>query len=60
MIYSLAEVLQQEIRDEMQTANIFALLIDETADVSKVETMSFIFRYALYGEIFENSSHKKM
>ena len=53
MIYSLAEVLRKDIRNEIKAANIFSLLIDETADVSKVEQVSFVFRYALNGEIFE-------
>ena len=66
IINCLATVMRNEILKEVRSARIFSLLVDETADVSKKEQVSFIFKceaglikylnvkYALKGKIFES------
>ena len=53
MVHSIAEVLRREIIEEIRSVEIFSMLIDETADASKKEQVSLIFRYALEGEIYK-------
>lgn len=54
LIGSLATVVRRHILDRILEAEFFTLIIDETADASRVEQVSFVFRYALRGEIFES------
>ena len=49
----MADMVQQEIRDEIQAATFFSLLVDESKDVSSKEQISFVLRYLYDGMIFE-------
>ncbi len=54
IISILAQVMRDEIISEIKEAGIFSMMLDEMSDVSKDEQLSFVFRYALWGEIFES------
>ena len=54
IITILAQVMRDEIISEIKEAGIFSMMLDETSDVSKDEQLSFVFRYPLWGEIFES------
>jgi hypothetical protein len=49
----IAQITRDDITNEIKEAGIFSMMLDETSDVSKDEQFSFVFRYALWGEIFE-------
>ena len=49
----MADMVRKEIRDEISQATYFALLVDESKDVSKKEQISFVLRYTLNGMIHE-------
>lgn len=50
----LAQITRDDIVSEIKEAGVYAMMLDETSDVSKDEQLSFVFRYALWGEIFES------
>ena len=49
----MGNITLEKICTEVREAQYFSLLVDETKDVSKVEQMSIVVRYALGGSIFE-------
>ncbi len=49
----MANMVRNEIRDEISQATYFALLVDESKDVSKKEQILFVLRYVLSGMIHE-------
>ena len=53
IISILAQIMRGDIINEIKEAGIFSMMLDETSDVSKDEQLSFVFHYALWGEIFE-------
>ena len=53
IIGTLAQITRDDIINEIKEAGIFSMMLDETSDMSKDEQLSFVFRYALWGEIFE-------
>ncbi len=52
MVHCVASVILEEICSEMKLARWYSLIIDETADISKTEQVSFVLRYALDGEVY--------
>ena len=53
IIELLASSIRKEICDEVVSAENFAIMVDETKDVSKIEQISFVIRYLYQGEIKE-------
>lgn len=53
IIKALATFTKREIRKEIEEANIYSVLIDETADVSHCEQVSFVVRYVYEMEVKE-------
>ena len=42
---TLADMVREQIVEEVKTRGQFALIVDETKDVSKTERISFVLRY---------------
>lgn len=49
----LSDIILDEITEEVKEAEYFALLVDETKDLSKKEQLSFVLRYVYDCEIYE-------
>lgn len=49
----MAGQIENEIREEIETAQFYAILVDETKDLSKKEQLSFVLRYIFNGMIRE-------
>lgn len=53
LIHCLAELSIKHISSEIKEARYFALMADETKDLSKIEQLSIIVRYYLNGVLYE-------
>lgn len=53
LIHCLAEQSVKHISSEVKEAGYFALMVDETKDLSKTEQLSIIVRYYLNGMLYE-------
>lgn len=54
IINIMANMIRSEISDEVKVSKHFALLVDETKDVSKTEQISVVVRYMYQGKIYES------
>ena len=54
MIETLADMVRQKIIKEVQASGDFAIMVDETKDVRKMEQLSLVVRYFYKGEIKES------
>ena len=50
----LADMIRNQIIEEVKSSKYFALIVDETKDVSKTEQVSFVLRYYLSGQVHES------
>ena len=50
----LADMIRKQIIEEVKSSEKFALIVDETKDVSKTEQISFVLRYFLHGCVHES------
>ena len=53
----MANMLRKEISDEVKEAEYFALMVDESKDVSKKEQISIVVRYLNGGTVHEEFLH---
>ncbi|KAL3189949.1 hypothetical protein MRX96_020286 [Rhipicephalus microplus] len=49
----LSHITLTSIKEEMKSSQCFALIVDETKDLSKTEQLSVVVRYYLNGAVFE-------
>ena len=49
----LSDIILDEIKEEIKEAEYFALLVDETKDLSKQEQLTFVLRYVFNYEVHE-------
>ncbi|KAL2102076.1 hypothetical protein ACEWY4_003837 [Coilia grayii] len=54
ILETLAEMVQQEIINEVKQSEVFSVIADETKDLQKKEQMSFVIRYFYNGAIYES------
>lgn len=45
MIESIAETIRDKILNEINTADMYSLILDSTTDVAKLDQFAFVFRY---------------
>ena len=50
----MANEIRKQISEEIKIANSFALSVDETKDVSKVEQISIVVRYLYESQVYES------
>ena len=50
----LADMIRKQIIEEVKSSEHFALIVDETKDISKTEQISFVFRYFWHGCVHES------
>lgn len=50
----LADMIRKQIIKEVKSSKYFALIVDESKDVSKSEQVSFVLRYYLKGQVYES------
>lgn len=48
-----AKLILQQISTKVKSANYFAVICDETKDISKIEQLSVVLRYYYEGVIYE-------
>ncbi|XP_078022986.1 zinc finger MYM-type protein 1-like [Epinephelus lanceolatus] len=53
----MANMLRKEISDEVKEAECFALMVDESKDVSKKEQISIVVHYLKKGDVHEEFLH---
>ena len=49
----MADIVRDKIRKDIHASGYFALMVDETKDVSKQEQLSVVLRYVVEGTIYE-------
>ncbi|TKS92313.1 Zinc finger MYM-type protein 1 [Collichthys lucidus] len=54
ILETLAEMVQQQIINEVKQSQVFSVIADETKDLQKKEQMSFVIRYFYNGAIYES------
>lgn len=50
----MAEILKEEIMQEVKESGQFSVIVDETKDVQKKEQRSIVLRYCYHGLIYES------
>lgn len=53
MISIFNQIILEKNNFELQSCNYFALIVDETKDISKIEQLSVVVRYYIKGSIHE-------
>lgn len=53
LIFLMAKMVLRKITQEVNEAQVYALLADETKDITKKEQLSIVIRYVLKGEVKE-------